>query len=106
MNWLERARREIRISTPTTTANSADRSLTAVMAVPDPAICADTQACAHNVEDQISQRAHREIQKGMQAPTANAAERNPTALLAVPHAVNCANTGACADSGTLLVPNH
>lgn len=34
MNWLERARREIPKSTRRRTANSAERTLTAVMAVP------------------------------------------------------------------------
>ena len=35
MNWLERARREIPKSARRRTANSAERNLTAVMAVPD-----------------------------------------------------------------------
>jgi hypothetical protein len=35
MNWLERARREIEESARRRTANSAERNLTAVMAVPD-----------------------------------------------------------------------
>ncbi|MEW5864185.1 MAG: hypothetical protein AB1773_11445 [Pseudomonadota bacterium] len=34
MNWLERARREIGGSVQQTTANTAERNLTAVMAVP------------------------------------------------------------------------
>jgi hypothetical protein len=34
MNWLERARREIPKSARRRTANSAERTLTAVMAVP------------------------------------------------------------------------
>ena len=38
MNWLERARREIPKSAQRRTANSAERTLTAVMAVPPPAI--------------------------------------------------------------------
>jgi hypothetical protein len=37
MNWLERARREIPKSVWRRTANSAERTLTAVMAVPPPA---------------------------------------------------------------------
>jgi hypothetical protein len=36
MNWLERARREIEESARRRTANSAKRTLTAVMAVPNP----------------------------------------------------------------------
>jgi hypothetical protein len=36
MNWLERARREIRESAGRSTANSAERTLTAVTAVLDP----------------------------------------------------------------------
>jgi hypothetical protein len=39
MNWLERARREIHESAQRRTANSAERNLTAVMAVPSPALC-------------------------------------------------------------------
>ena len=39
MNWLERARLEIQKSARCPTANSANRTLTAVMAVPHPAIC-------------------------------------------------------------------
>jgi len=38
MNWLERARREIPKSARRRTANSAERTLTAVMAVPPPAL--------------------------------------------------------------------
>ncbi|MGH8322477.1 MAG: hypothetical protein ACRETD_01545 [Steroidobacteraceae bacterium] len=38
MNWLERARREIPKSARRRTANSAERILTAVMAVPPPAL--------------------------------------------------------------------
>ncbi len=38
MNWLERARREIQESALRRTANSAERNLTAVMAVPAPAL--------------------------------------------------------------------
>jgi hypothetical protein len=38
MNWLERARREIPKSAPRRTANSAERTLTAVMAVPHRAV--------------------------------------------------------------------
>ena len=38
MNWLERARREIPKSARRRTANSAERTLTAVMAVPKPAL--------------------------------------------------------------------
>ena len=38
MNWLERARREIPKSARRRTANSAERNLTAVMAVPPPAL--------------------------------------------------------------------
>ncbi len=38
MNWLERARREIPKSARWRTANSAERTLTAVMAVPHPAL--------------------------------------------------------------------
>jgi hypothetical protein len=38
MNWLARARREIPRSARRRTANSADRTLTAVMAVPPPAL--------------------------------------------------------------------
>jgi hypothetical protein len=102
MNWLERARREIRESTTTATANSADRNPMAVMAVPDPAICADFPACPHHLEDQTSRRAPREIQKSMQTSTANTADRNPTALLAVSDPVNFADIAARTDSGTLL----
>ena len=99
MNWLERARYEIRESGSRPTANTAEGNPTAVMAVPDPVICADSQACAHNLEDQTSQRAHREIQKSMQTPTANTAERSPTAVMAVSHPVICADSAACAGSG-------
>jgi len=38
MNWLERARREIPKSARRRTANSAERTLTAVMAVPSPGL--------------------------------------------------------------------
>ena len=38
MNWLERARREIPKSARRRTANSAERTLTAVMAVPPPGL--------------------------------------------------------------------
>ena len=38
MNWLERARREIQESAVQPTANSAERTLTAVMAVPHPGL--------------------------------------------------------------------
>ena len=38
MNWLERARREIPKSARRRTANSAERTLTAVMAVPHPGL--------------------------------------------------------------------
>jgi hypothetical protein len=38
MNWLERARREIPKSAKDSTANTAERTLTAVMTVPPPAI--------------------------------------------------------------------
>ena len=38
MNWLERARREIPKSSRRRTANSAERTLTAVMAVPHPGL--------------------------------------------------------------------
>jgi hypothetical protein len=38
MNWLERARREIPKSARRHTANSAERPLTAVMAVPPPVL--------------------------------------------------------------------
>jgi hypothetical protein len=38
MNWLERARREIPKSARRRTANSAERTLTAVMVVPPPAV--------------------------------------------------------------------
>jgi hypothetical protein len=38
MNWLERARREIPKSAWRRTANSVERTLTAVMAVPPPAL--------------------------------------------------------------------
>lgn len=38
MNWLERARREIPKSARRRTANSAERILTSVMAVPPPAL--------------------------------------------------------------------
>ena len=38
MNWLERARREIPKSARRRTANSAERPLTAVMAVPPPVL--------------------------------------------------------------------
>ena len=38
MNWLERARREIPKSARRRTANSAERTLTAVMAVPRPGL--------------------------------------------------------------------
>jgi len=37
-NWLERARREIPKSARRRTANSAERTLTAVMAVPNPGL--------------------------------------------------------------------
>ena len=99
MNWLERARREIRESRQTPTANTAERNLTAVMAVSDPVICADYQACAHKLEDQTSQQAHREIQKSMQTSTANTAERNLTAVMAVSDPVICAESRACVGSG-------
>jgi hypothetical protein len=102
MNWLERARREIRESTPIDTANSAERSPTAVMAVRDPAIRAESQACARDLEGQTSQRAHGTIQKSMERATANTAEINLTALLAVPHPVNCANFAGFADGGKRL----
>jgi hypothetical protein len=39
MNWLERARREIQGNAQQPTANSAERNLTAVMAVAPPALC-------------------------------------------------------------------
>jgi hypothetical protein len=39
MNWLERARREIPKNARRRTANSAERTLTAVMAVPHPGLC-------------------------------------------------------------------
>jgi hypothetical protein len=39
MNWLDRARREIPKSARQRTANSAERTLTAVMAVPHRALC-------------------------------------------------------------------
>jgi hypothetical protein len=39
MNWLERARREIQENAQQPTANSAERNLTAVMAVPPPTLC-------------------------------------------------------------------
>jgi hypothetical protein len=38
MNWLERARREIPKNAPRCTANSAERTLTAVMAVSHPGL--------------------------------------------------------------------
>ena len=38
MNWLERARREIPKSARRRPANSAERNLTAVMAVPNPTL--------------------------------------------------------------------
>jgi hypothetical protein len=38
MNWMERARHEIQKSAPRRTANNAERNLTAVMAVPPPAL--------------------------------------------------------------------
>jgi hypothetical protein len=38
MNWLERARREIGESGQRPTANTVDRILTAVMALPNPAV--------------------------------------------------------------------
>ncbi len=38
MNWLDRARREIQESARRPTANSAERTLPAVMAVPPPAL--------------------------------------------------------------------
>jgi hypothetical protein len=65
------------------------------MAVPAPPICADSQACAHNFEDQTSQWAHREIQKSMQMSTANTAERNPMAVMAVPDPALGSNLRAC-----------
>ena len=39
MNWLERARREMQGTARQSTANSAERNLTAVMAVPNPGLC-------------------------------------------------------------------
>jgi hypothetical protein len=39
MNWLEGARREIPKNARQRAANSAERNLTAVMAVPNPAVC-------------------------------------------------------------------
>jgi hypothetical protein len=39
MNWLERARREIAKYASTSAANSAERNLMAVLAVPNPEIC-------------------------------------------------------------------
>jgi hypothetical protein len=39
MNWLERARREIGKSACPRAGNTAERNPTAVMAVPDPALC-------------------------------------------------------------------
>jgi hypothetical protein len=39
MNWLERARREIQENAQRSTANSAERTPMAVMAVPHPALC-------------------------------------------------------------------
>ena len=44
MNWLDRARSEMRKSAPQPTANSAEGNPTAVMAVPYPAIWAETRA--------------------------------------------------------------
>jgi hypothetical protein len=85
MNWLERARYEIRENANRPTANTAERNPTALMAVPDPAIGADSQRCAHKVEDQTSQRARRRIQESTPTATANTAERNPTAVMAVDH---------------------
>jgi hypothetical protein len=60
MKWLERARREIQESTPTATANSAERNPTALMAGPDPAICINCQASAPSPEIQSCQGTHRE----------------------------------------------
>ena len=45
MNWLERARLEIRKSASGATANSAERNPTAVTAVPDTALGPNLQAC-------------------------------------------------------------
>jgi hypothetical protein len=45
MNWLERARYEIRKSASRATANTAERNPTAVMAVPDPAFLPNLRAC-------------------------------------------------------------
>ena len=83
MNWLERARYEIRECASRPTANGAERNPTALMAVPVPAICADPQACAHKIEGQTSQRACREIQKSTPTTTANSADRSLTAVMAV-----------------------
>ena len=44
MNWLERARREIRESARRRTANTAERNLTAVMAVSDRAFWEKSRA--------------------------------------------------------------
>jgi hypothetical protein len=44
MNWLERARREIPKSARRRTANSAERTLTAVTAVPHRAFCEKSRA--------------------------------------------------------------
>jgi hypothetical protein len=44
MNWLQRARREIPKNARRRTANSAERTLTAVMAVPHPAVCEKSRA--------------------------------------------------------------
>jgi hypothetical protein len=83
MNWLERARYEIRENANRPTANTAERNPTALMAVPDPAIGADPQRCAHKVEDQTSRRARREIQERTPTATANSADRSLTAVMAV-----------------------
>jgi hypothetical protein len=44
MNWLERARREIEESARRRTANSAERTLTAVTAVPPPGLWEKSRA--------------------------------------------------------------
>jgi hypothetical protein len=47
MNWLERARYEIRKSASRSTANSAERNPTAVMAVPHPTLEPNLRGCGH-----------------------------------------------------------
>src|SRR4051812_21114546 len=49
MNWLERARHEIRESASRPTANTAEGNPTALMAVPNPALGQNLQANPHEM---------------------------------------------------------